>query len=400
MSILSQEANNHLNFVIVNTDKLHCHYFESDICRSCSELGVSIEASRAAKVAELLASISSHLTSNTEIQQICGNHPFGSRTRCKMAVGGSCEAPTVGFVESTQNITDISKCPLHSRLISEVLTFAKQLITDFKLTPYDIKQRKGELKYILLHCNGNDSEASLRFVLRSSEAIGRIEKAIPTIHQRFPEIKVISVNLQPLPAAIIEGTDERILSPHVDIWDTFGKTQICFTPQSFSQVNHQIANELYQSAARLVATLKPSGVFDLYCGVGCFSFFVAPFCDWCTGIELSSSAITAANKTKERNNITNLHFKAEDTAAFLAAYQSTLPDLIIVNPPRRGLGEALCEQIKALNPKWILYSSCNPKTLVADLDLLCASYNLTFLQPFDMFPLTKHLETLIMLERK
>lgn len=308
--------------------------------------------------------------------------------------------PRIGFVESTHEVTDISQCPLHTKLISEAISFLKELIIDFKLTPYDITQRSGELKYLLLHSNFNSSEVILRFVLRSTEAISRIQKALPKIKQRFPEIKVITANIQPLPAAIVEGSEEHILTEQREIWDVFNQTSVCFTPQSFSQVNHEVATALYQTAGALIAAIQPKGVFDLYCGVGCFSFFAAPHCDWCVGIELSSSAIAAANKTREKNGFFSLRFEAQDTSHFLKTYNSNSPDLIIVNPPRRGLGNDLCSQITSLTPQWLLYSSCNPTTLIADLDLLTSLYNLNFVQPFDMFPLTKHLETLVLLERR
>jgi len=375
-----------------------CRYFDQKTCLSCTELGSPLLTSRSAKEELLHLALERFTTSRTIIEPIFGKEPFQSRTRIKMAVGGTESDPSFGFTKDLV-VTDISECPLHVRPTSELLSFLKRIISEFKLTPYDIEKRTGELKYILLHFTRNSEQSSLRFVLRSTEAIGRIKKAITLIQSQFKEVSVVSANIQPQPSAVVEGHEEIILTDASEIWDTYNDTKICFTPQSFSQVNHDIAEALYTSAAKIIARKSPKSIFDLYCGVGCFSLIASPHYSWGIGIEINELSIAAAKQSCKQKGIDKLEFKAKDTLEFLNNYAGETPELIIVNPPRRGLDEKLCQRMLELSPKYILYASCNQETLVNDIERLEGSYQLAYLKTFDMFPLTRHLETLVLLEK-
>ena len=131
--------------------------------------------------------------------------------------------------------------------------------------------------------------------------------------------------------------------------------------------------------------------------MGGFALHLASQKTQVTGIEISASAINCATRSARKMGINNFKFQALDSAAFAMAQQSP-PELLVVNPPRRGMGKALCAAINQLRPRWLIYSSCNPDSLVADLNLIEA-YQLKKAQLFDMFPHSQHSEVLTLLKR-
>jgi 23S rRNA (uracil747-C5)-methyltransferase len=263
-----------------------------------------------------------------------------------------------------------------------------------KLTPYNIDERTGELKYIIVMTTADGSQGILRFVLRSSEAIPRITKSIQGIQQAFPWVKVISCNLQPQPAAILEGPEEILLTRDRVIREQFGEIPLYLAPQSFMQVTPQVAQSLYTHAARYIERTKPSLVMDLFCGVGGFSLHAASHAQRVVGVELSVAAIESARISAAELKLENTEFHASDVEKFLTDGDEFAPDLVIVNPPRRGLSPGILEHIKQKRPKVLLYSSCAPDTFARDAQILAPTYRLDELTPFDMFPMTRHCELL------
>jgi 23S rRNA (uracil747-C5)-methyltransferase len=269
-------------------------------------------------------------------------------------------------------------------------------ISTAALTPYDIIKRTGELKGAIIVVNHDFSQGILRFVLRSSEAITRIHKIIPTIQANHPWVQVVSCNIQSLPAAILEGPEEIILTSTTSIQERYGETSVFFSPQSFMQVTHEVAKNLYDTAATYVRSRRFSTALDLFCGVGGFSFSIAPFVKEVVGVELSKDAIQSAIRAAPLNSCPAPSFYAADVEHFLNTEKLDGVDLVVTNPPRRGLSEGIIEKLKKIQPASILYSSCNPETFARDMQLIRShtSYQLTSLRAFDMFPLTSHWELL------
>ncbi len=144
-------------------------------------------------------------------------------------------------------------------------------------------------------------------------------------------------------------------------------------------------------------------MWDLFCGVGGFGLHLASSIQGqlrdLTGIEIAPKAIASAARSASELGLTAVRFQALDAAAFAKASEDA-PDLLLVNPPRRGLGAALCQSVLLLQPAWLIYSSCNPETLASDLALLSQDYQLLKVQLFDMFPHTQHAEVLTLLHRR
>lgn len=378
-----------------------CSYFSSGTCRSCSLLGVESGKRIATKESLVLKALSDRGVTPRKVEPIrVPASPWGSRCKTKVSVTGTVDAPALGIVRSDLSSQDLSECPLTPAHVQELFTTLKVMIKEANLTPYNIQERTGELKNIIVMNNHDASQGIVRFVLRSSEAIPRIRKNIVGLQAKHPWVTVVSCNIQPIPAAILEGPDEEILTEERSIEVQYNDITLSFMPQSFMQVTHEIAEALYHRAATYVRENSFSHALDLFCGVGGFSLSIASSVPQITGVEVSSMAVESARHSAAHLAASHASFFADDVEAFLSASLTHEPDLIIVNPPRRGLSDGIRQRILELKPTAIVYSSCDPQTFARDVSEWMVDYELVSLSPFDMFPMTDHCEVLGILETK
>ena len=315
-----------------------------------------------------------------------------------MSVTGTVEHPRIGILDSELEGRELLDCPLHLPIINAALENIKSLITEFKLTPYDIETKRGELKSLIIKSSADGNALLVRFVLRSTEALPRVKKAGVKLMEAIPEVISVSANIQPIAHAILEGESEILLLGGGVLWEQHGDLVLAFMPQSFSQVTSETATALYDYVSGLIVESRPEVVLDLYCGVGGFSLKAAKHSTHVTGVEISAQAIECANLGAKRNGIDNVTFIAKPVEDFLAA-TALEPSMVIVNPPRRGLGKSIVRTICELRPATIIYSSCNLETLLRDLSDM-PDYETLSVAPFEMFPLTEHLEVVAHLQRR
>ncbi len=369
--------------------KYSCNYFESKKCESCDLLNLTYEESLNYKSAQL-----THLFPDIHINPIIASNPvFKSRNKVKLSVTGTIESPIIGIQKEHDHYEELLDCPLHLSELNKLVKYLKPFITKYKLTPYNYKTQKGELKYIIIFTPTDSENAPLllRFVLRSKESLDRIKKGITEIQNFAKQVEVISVNLQPENKAILEGEEEIVLTAKDYIYAQLDRVQLLVKPKSFFQTNSNIALKLYNFVANKVSLVKTQNCLDLYCGVGAFSFFIADKVNSVIAVEISKEAIHSAYQAALNNKTTNIEFICEDVELFLKKLVAKV-DTVIVNPPRRGLTLSVINSLLKLKPQNIIYSSCNYQTLYENYMNLKEGYTLQEIQPFDMFPLTKHLE--------
>lgn len=377
-----------------------CDYFNRKECSSCALLALPEEQRALRKENRFIVSVREVLGESVSISSLWQpKKVFPSRGKAKLSVSGTLKDPVIGLVDRNLESTELLDCPLHLPQLNELLHFLKALITEHKIAPYHIERKLGELKGLILKSNESGSEVIVRFVLRSHEAVSKVKRAARDLQKEFPFVKVVSANIQPLPAAILEGEEEVFLTEQNIIWDNFSGRKVAFQPQSFSQVTHETADALYQHVAKHLKQSSVQSMLDLFCGVGGFLLVASDALKWGHGVELSAQAIECAKLSCNENKIQNLKFEAADVEKFLATYTSPIPDALLFNPPRRGVSPSMIEYAKQLGPRVIVYSSCNPTTLLRDLKLLSPEYTVKNLDPFDMFPLTEHLEVVAFLEK-
>ncbi len=310
------------------------------------------------------------------------------RNKAKLIVSGTVENPVIGLIDK-----EILDCPVHHPSLNKLAHDLIFFIQEAKLVPYDISAKKGELKGLIIY---HGDESYLRFVLRSKEALDRIKKLLPDLLNKHPELKSVSVNIQPIHQAILEGEEEISLGPQNFIEQYYRNFKLRLRPQGFVQTNQFVAGKLYETASEWVKGKEIKNFLELFSGQGAFSFHCAQWIQKGLGIEINTEAVKMANETAAALNLSHLNFLSIDAGQSKAIIESFRPDLLLVNPPRRGLGESL-QLVKTSGIKNIIYSSCSVESLAKDLASLSDRYRIDKIQIFDMFPHTEHFETLTLL---
>ncbi|MFT4083451.1 MAG: methyltransferase domain-containing protein [Nocardioides sp.] len=380
---------------------MDCHYFAADLCRSCTHLGTPYDAQLAAKQTRVAGVLG---LPDGVWEPAVASAESGFRNKAKMVAGGTLAAPTLGILDPHRHGVDLIACGLHSRGIRSALPTLRDLVTDAGLTPYSVPQRRGELKHVLV-TESPDGELMVRWVLRSTEAIARIRKRLPALRAALP-IAVATVNLQPAHAAVLEGTEERVLTETDTLVMRINGLGLRLSPQSFFQTNTGVAAALYRHARDLVDGIDPDGtatIWDLYCGVGGFGLHLARAGRRVIGVESSAAAIGSATATATAHGLRGTTWLAGDATAFATSPDRpearAAPDVVVLNPPRRGIGPQLAGWVEASGVPYVLYSSCNAVSLAGDLASM-PSLAPVSARLLDMFPQTDHHEVLVLLRRR
>lgn len=374
---------------------MHCALYQAGRCRSCQWLEKPYPQQLSDKQTQLTQLLDGMPVADwrppiTSAQQ-------GFRNKAKMVVSGSVEKPLFGMVARDGEPVDLCACPLYPASFAAVFDVLKPFIARAGLTPYNVARKRGELKFLLL-TESTQGGMMLRFVLRSHSKLAQLRAALPWLQQQLPQLQVISANIQPVHMAILEGEEEMALTPEQALPERFNDVPLYIRPQSFFQTNPQVAAALYATARDWVAELPVHSMWDLFCGVGGFGLHCATPQMQLTGIEISAEAIACAQQSAQQLGLEQVSFAALDSTQFATGYTS-VPQLVLVNPPRRGIGAELCAWLSRMAPDYILYSSCNPASMAQDIARL-ADYDISRVQLFDMFPHTAHFEVLTLLRRK
>ena len=412
-----------------------CQLHDASLCRSCPNLDLPLVQQLQLKQSAVQATLAGQVETAAWLEPFA-SAPSHFRNKAKLAVSGTIHAPVLGLVDRFDNGTDLTSCPLHVNEIKATLAPLTRAITRMGLQPYSIVKRRGELKHVLITASAN-GQLMVRFVLRSTAQLPAIRKGAPRLQSELPGLRVLSVNIQPRPAAILEGEREIILSqdstldmplylPELDadgvvVNNKKSVLPLVLPPQSFFQTNSDVAAGLYAQArawardyaggqagvltgepgaggAHPDATQSSQSIWDLYCGVGGFALALAQPGAQVLGVEVSAPAIDGARAAAARLGLTSpqVRFEAGDASVLDASgqvYGHDKPDLLVVNPPRRGIGE-LAASIEGSGIKRVLYSSCNPASLAKDLEVM-SRYRVRRARLFDMFPHTNHAEVLV-----
>ena len=374
---------------------MHCALYDANRCRSCQWLDTPYPEQLDRKQENLRQLLDQQPVKQWLPPAVSAQQAF--RNKAKMVVSGSVERPVFGIMHRDGTPVDLCECPLYPQSFTDVFSRLKPFIAQAGLTPYNVARKRGELKFILLTQSAHSGEMMLRFVLRSKEKLAQLVRALPVLQEQLPQLSVISANIQPVHMAILEGEEEILLSENQALAEQLNDVPLWIRPQSFFQTNPAVASSLYATARQWVSELGISSMWDLFCGVGGFGLHCATPEMTLTGIEISAEAIACATRSAERMGMEKVSFAALDSTAF-ATGEGDVPDLVLVNPPRRGIGVELCDYLSRMAPAFILYSSCNAQTLASDIARL-NDYAVEKVQLFDMFPHTAHSEVLVLLRR-
>ncbi len=397
-----------------------CPLHETGTCRSCPHLSLPLPVQLVAKQSRVAALLAEHVPADLW-ETPAASAPERFRNKAKMAVAGTTARPTLGILDAAGHGVDLRTCPLHVPAIEAALPVLADLVTDLGLHPYDVPARRGELKHILVTASPDD-DLMVRFVLRSRRHVGHLRAALPDLRRSLPQLAVAGVNIQGVHQAVIEGPEEIVLTEEdrllmrLSLPASSGgasavrcaddvELPLYLPTRSFFQTNTAVAEALYATARDWAEEAEPARVWDLFCGVGGFALALAAPGRQVLGVEVSAPAIDGARAAADLMGLDPalVRFEAGDArvldpAAGDRAGGAQRPDLLVVNPPRRGIGEQLATRIEASGVERVLYSSCNPRTLAADLAHL-PSMRVVRSRLFDMFPHTEHAEVLVELVR-
>lgn len=307
-------------------------------------------------------------------------------------------------------ILDINECHIQPKLGNEIINFVREKAIELKLKPYDQKIHIGFLRHLVLRFGVNTDEMMVNFVT-SYENTDFLIPLVTDLIERFPQITSVINNINTRKADIAFGEYEIILHGTPAITDKIGDLTFEISANSFFQTNTLQAEKLYQAVMDGADLNGKEIVYDLYCGTGSISLFLAQKAKAVYGFEMIRSAVEDAERNALANSIDNAQFFHANLDTYFKGYVSfknftkkfkiSKPDVIVLDPPRAGMYEDFVRYLPKFGAKKIVYVSCNPTTQARDLKILFVKgYKLTKATMIDMFPHTPHIETVVVLENK
>lgn len=329
---------------------------------------------------------------NVEKTWSMGN-PFYYRNKLQCPIGmNKNNEPIIGvYANRTHDIIEMKNCMIQNQESLEIVNFIIDKIKKYNISIYNEKTNKGLLRNLVIKKGIYTNQILVIFVI-NGEDITKLHKIADELKIDFKNIKSIVANINKNKTNVVLGNKNINIYGEGYIEDVLGEYIFKISTNSFYQVNPVQAEALYNIALENTNITKNDVVFDLYCGVGTISIFASKFAKKVYGVEIVEQAIIDANYNAKRNNIDNVEFLVGDTEFVLEELlekKKTIPDIVIVDPPRKGLDKTTINNILQIKPKKISYISCNPATLIRDLACFEEIYNIEFIQPVDMFPWTR-----------
>ncbi len=370
-------------------------------CGGCSMQGVSYEAQldyKKNKVLEALRRIGGFR--DAEITSVTGSEPcLNYRNKAQFPVVQTDEGIKAGFyAPHSHRVVVPSECALQDKRINEIVSFVCDWANEMGIRAYDEVAKRGLLRRICVRCGKDEAVV----VLVATKRLPYIETLPAKLTEKFPFVKGIVININKDETNTIYGEKDIVIFGEPYIIDSIGNIKYKVHYRSFYQVNPYTTALLYDKALELASLGGSETVYDLYCGTGSISLFLAKKAREVIGIEIIPDAVENAKENARLNDIENVQFycgKAEEVAPQLIK-EGKIADTVVLDPPRKGCDEALLSAIAEMNPEKIVYVSCDCATMARDAKFLAEKgYNLKEAHVFDQFPHTSHVECVVRLCR-
>lgn len=305
------------------------------------------------------------------------------------------------YEANSHRIIPYKSCLIHDQETDAIISKIAVLFRKYRVSIYDPQRRRGEIRHILIRRAVKTNQTLV--VIVSNEAIFKGSKNFCNqLVKAFPSIKSIVLNTNKRQTSIVLGEQEKVLFGKGFIVDELCGMTFKISPRSFYQINHDQCEALYSKALSLI-TVKDPKIMDTYCGIGTIGLIASKNAKQVIGVELNKDAVKDAKLNKTFNKVENIKFIQGDATEFMveAAKQKVDVDVIIMDPPRSGSTETFIKAAVSLKPQEIVYVSCDPHTQVRDLKLFRKlGYGFKDIYPYDMFPFTQHIESIVLLKKK
>ncbi|MGF7060235.1 23S rRNA (uracil(1939)-C(5))-methyltransferase RlmD [Brassicibacter mesophilus] len=374
----------------------------SNICGGCQLQGLSYDAQLEIKTNKVINDMKRiGKLDDVIIHKTIGmDKPFRYRNKAQIPVGLVNNKTSIGFYKKgSHNIIDTNSCIIQHSISDKVTEVVREYMSQYKVMPYDSKSGKGIVRHILTKISFKTTDTMIVIVTNGrklpykDELVNKLKESIPNLRSIVHNINSKRTNQVMGPKSITIHGDDKIV-------DYIDELKFNISPESFFQVNSIQTEVLYNKALEYAELKGNEIVFDIYCGIGTISLFLAQRAKKVYGIEVVSQAIKDAKENAKINGIDNVEFfdgTAEEIFPML--YKKGIrADVIVLDPPRKGCDQSVLDTIVKMQPEKVVYVSCNPSTLARDLKYLDENgYKTVEVQPVDMFPQTGHCEVVTLL---
>lgn len=339
--------------------------------------------------------------------------PFRYRNKAQYPVGlneKTGEIITGFYAGHSHSIIAVEDCVLGPEEYKDIIKIIKEWMKDSQINPYNYDKKVDGIRHILLRKGFSTNEIMVCLVISKRNVIKdkNVDNLITKLNNYSKNIKSISISVNSENTNVIMGNSYETLWGEDTIEDYIGDLKFKISPLSFFQVNPYQTKRLYEKALEYASLTGGETVWDLYCGIGTISLFLAQKAGHVYGVEIIKEAIDDAKTNAKNNNLTNTTFMVGKAEEVLPEFynkssdtEAKSPDVIVVDPPRKGLDEACIETMIKMAPDRIVYVSCDSATLSRDLKLIAdGGYKLEKWCACDQFPQTTHVETVCLLSRK
>lgn len=381
------------------------------LCKSCAYKNISYEYERSIKERSVRQDFLKAGLKDVELLPLVASPAelsYRNKAQYPVASDGKGGFRIGFFAPKSHRVTEASDCALAPAIFGEIIEELRAYFTRHSLTAYDEERAEGLLRHIYLRRGEVSGEVLLTLVI-NGEKIPGADDLVRTVTEKFPAVVGILLNINKEKTNVILGDRYLTLYGRDHIYDTLAGVRLKITAPSFYQVNHDAAELLYRKARELARPTKDDVLLDLYCGAGSIGLSMAKDVGELIGIEIVDSAVLCARENARDNGIKNASFFTGDakyTERMLENAERELgreikPTIIILDPPRAGCAEELVKYVASLDAQRIVYISCNPTTLARDVKLFFElGYFCDSVTPFDLFPMTGHVESVVCLTRR
>ena len=374
-------------------------------CGGCNLRHIKYEKTLEMKQNAVQSLVNKTLNNKIKVSKVVGmENPFYYRNKAQYPVGLDKNGnPVIGvFANRTHEIIQMQDCKIQHKESEKIAKYIFDLWNKKNLSIYSETTGKGLLRHIVIKIGFKTNEIMCILVINGKD-IPNEAQIIEQVVNRFPNVKTIVKNINTKNTNVILGKKNINIYGAGTISDKLGNLVFKISPLSFYQVNPVQTEKLYNIGVEAAKITNDDVVFDLYCGIGTISLFMAQYAKKVYGVEIVEQAVEMAKENAKINGIDNVDFLAGDVEHVLDDLingKKIVPDVVMIDPPRKGLDKKSIQNLLSVAPKRLVYISCNPATLVRDLASFEDKYEIKSITPVDMVPFTSSIESVAVLQLK